>query len=175
MEAQRFIDIRRQLHQIPEPGFMEFKTQQFILDFITQLPQERLSVKKWKTGLLAKVSGTHPSKTIAYRTDMDGLPIKEETTYEFSSLHKGFMHACGHDIHMSVALGLLDYFVNHPVKDDLLFVFQPAEEGPGGTSFASKRRVSVRKTRYDPRIAYRSGISGWHNCGQRRAFVRQHV
>jgi N-acetyldiaminopimelate deacetylase len=132
MEVQRFIDIRRQLHQIPEAGFMEFKTQQLILDFINQLPQERLSVKKWRTGLLVRVTGTNPSKTIAYRTDMDGLPIKEETTYEFPSRHEGFMHACGHDLHMSVALGLLDYFVHHPVKDDLLFVFQPAEEGPGG-------------------------------------------
>ncbi|SFE09380.1 N-acetyldiaminopimelate deacetylase [Bacillus sp. OV194] len=132
MDIERFITIRRQLHQIPEPGFEEFKTQQFILDFISGLPQERLNVQTWKTGVLVKVAGLNPRKTIGYRTDMDGLPITEETSYDFASVHNGYMHACGHDFHMSIALGLLDYFVKHPVDDHLLFIFQPAEEGPGG-------------------------------------------
>lgn len=132
MDTERFITIRRQLHQIPEPGFQEYKTQQFILDFIKGLPKERMEVQTWKTGVLVKVPGLNPRKTIGYRTDMDGLPISEETSYDFTSVHNGYMHACGHDLHMTIALGLLDHFVHHPVDDHLLFIFQPAEEGPGG-------------------------------------------
>jgi N-acetyldiaminopimelate deacetylase len=127
-----FVAIRRELHKIPELGFQEFKTQRFLLNYLEALPQERLSIKTWKTGIFAKVHGTNPTKRIGYRTDIDGLPITEETGYAFQSEHEGLMHACGHDVHMSIALGVLTHFVHHPVQDDLLFIFQPAEEGPGG-------------------------------------------
>ncbi|KAF0995823.1 N-acetyldiaminopimelate deacetylase [Geobacillus thermoleovorans] len=127
-----FVAIRRDLHQIPELGFQEFKTQQYLLRYIQSLPQERLQVRTWKTGIFVKVNGTSPRKTIGYRADMDGLPIREETGLPYRSKHEGRMHACGHDVHMSIALGVLTHFAHHPLKDDLLFVFQPAEEGPGG-------------------------------------------
>lgn len=127
-----FVAIRRDLHKIPELGFQEFKTQQYLLDYIHTLPQERLEIKTWKTGIFVKVRGTAPRKTIGYRADMDGLPITEETNLPYCSEHEGNMHACGHDIHMSIALGVLTHFASHPIKDDLLFIFQPAEEGPGG-------------------------------------------
>jgi N-acetyldiaminopimelate deacetylase len=131
-QLNRFVEIRRDLHKIPELGFQEFKTQQYLLNYIGTLPQERLEVKTWKTGVFVKVRGTEPSKMIGYRADIDGLPISEETGLPFASEHEGKMHACGHDFHMSIALGVLTHFAHHPVKDDLLFVFQPAEEGPGG-------------------------------------------
>ncbi|MCM3568737.1 N-acetyldiaminopimelate deacetylase [Neobacillus mesonae] len=127
-----FVKIRRDLHQIPELGFQEFKTQKYLLNYIDSLPQDRLSLKKWKTGIFVKIHGLNPEKTIGYRTDIDGLPIPEETGLPFSSTHEAQMHACGHDFHMSIALGILTYFTLHPVDDDLLFIFQPAEEGPGG-------------------------------------------
>lgn len=126
------IKIRRDLHQIPELGYQEFKTQAYLLAYLEALHQERLSIKKWKTGLFVRVHGLNPTKTIGYRTDIDGLPISEETGLPFSSTHDLQMHACGHDFHMSIALGVLTYFVENPINDDLLFVFQPAEEGPGG-------------------------------------------
>lgn len=132
-----YIEIRRKLHQIPEPGFAEFKTQQFVLDYLAKLPQERLEVRTWRTGVLAMVRGTGSSEDkqiLAYRADMDGLPIEEETTYPFRSQHPGFMHACGHDIHMTVALGVAEHFAKQPLYDDVLLVFQPAEEGPGGAA-----------------------------------------
>ncbi|HJV45173.1 MAG TPA: N-acetyldiaminopimelate deacetylase [Bacillota bacterium] len=132
MTLSSYTEIRRSLHQIPEKGFEEFKTQQYLLDYILRLPQERLEIKTWRTGILVKVNGTNPTRTIGYRADMDGLPINEETNYEFHSLHPGYMHACGHDVHMTIALGILTYFTNHPAPDHLLFIFQPAEEGPGG-------------------------------------------
>ncbi|RYM04615.1 amidohydrolase [Sporolactobacillus sp. THM7-7] len=127
-----YIAVRRALHQIPETGFEEVKTQAFLLDQIKKMPQECLDVVKWKTGLLVKVSGTEPSRTIGFRTDIDALPVEEKTGYPFKSKHEGKMHACGHDFHMTIALGALEQIVENPVKDDVVFIFQPAEEGPGG-------------------------------------------
>lgn len=130
---ERLIEVRRALHQIPELGFQEWKTQSYLLNYLHTLPQERMEIKKWETGLFVLLKGWGPStRRLAYRTDIDGLPIEEETGLPYRSTHPGRMHACGHDLHMTIALGLITYFVHHPLKDDLLFIFQPAEEGPGG-------------------------------------------
>jgi N-acetyldiaminopimelate deacetylase len=127
-----YVELRRRFHRIPELGFQEFKTQALILEYLSTLPQERLQIRTWQTGVLVLVPGLNPTRRIAWRTDMDGLPIPEETDLPFRSEHEGLMHACGHDLHMAVTLGILSHFVHHPVRDDLLFIFQPAEEGPGG-------------------------------------------
>lgn len=126
------VKIRRDLHKIPEIGFQEIKTQSYLLERISLLPQERLEVAQWRTGIAVKVAGSNPARTIAWRTDIDGLPIAEETGLPFSSTHPGFMHACGHDIHMATALGLLEKLISEPLEDDAVVLFQPAEEGPGG-------------------------------------------
>ncbi|MBC1330481.1 N-acetyldiaminopimelate deacetylase [Listeria booriae] len=131
-EINPFIQLRRELHLIPETGYEEVKTQQFLLDYIAKLPQQNLEVKTWRTGILVRIAGSAPTKTIGYRTDIDALPITEETGLPFASTHPGKMHACGHDCHMSIALGLLTHFASQPLRDNLLIVFQPAEEGPGG-------------------------------------------
>lgn len=132
MSDETLRSIRRELHQIPELGFQETKTQQYLLDKLTEWQTERVQVKKWKTGLLVRIAGTNPKKTIGFRSDIDALPITEYTGLAFSSTHAGKMHACGHDFHMTIALGSIQYFVENPPVDNLLFVFQPAEEGPGG-------------------------------------------
>ncbi|MDQ0900122.1 MULTISPECIES: N-acetyldiaminopimelate deacetylase [unclassified Paenibacillus] len=127
-----FIELRRQLHQIPEPGFQEFKTQQLLLDHLAKLPQDRMTIRTWRTGILVYIKGTNPTKRFGYRADMDGLPITEETSLPFPSQHPGYMHACGHDFHMSIGMGVVTHFAQQPMKDDLIVLFQPAEEGPGG-------------------------------------------
>ncbi|AGT31364.1 N-acetyldiaminopimelate deacetylase [Geobacillus genomosp. 3] len=153
MEAiSPFVAIRRDLHKIPELGFQEFKTQQYLLNYIRSLPQERLDVRTWKTGIFVKVKGTSPRKTIGYRADIDGLPIGEETDLPYRSEHEGQMHACGHDVHMSIALGVLAHFARNPIKDDLLFIFQPAEEGPGGAKPMLKSDI-MREWRPDMIVA----------------------
>jgi len=128
------LKIRRELHQIPEIGFQEFKTQATLLNLLEHLPnQERLEVKTWETGILVKVKGTSPNQVLGYRTDIDGLPIQETTGLPFSSQHPGYMHACGHDLHMTIAIGVLETLLQQPpLKQDVVVVFQPAEEGPGG-------------------------------------------
>ena len=128
----KLITIRRELHQIPELGYKEFKTQQYLVDYIKTLPNDRIEWEKWRTGIFVRVKGLSPEKTIGYRADIDGLPIKEDTELPFKSVHDGHMHACGHDFHMTIALGVLTELVEHPINDHVLFMFQPAEEGPGG-------------------------------------------
>ena len=125
-------DIRRDLHRIPELGFEEVKTQGYLLEQIRELPQDRLTITTWKTGIIVKIEGTGPTQTIGWRTDIDGLPITEVTGLPFESSHPGKMHACGHDVHMTVALGLLRKLVENPIKDHVVILFQPAEESPGG-------------------------------------------
>ncbi|MEN2467758.1 N-acetyldiaminopimelate deacetylase [Ornithinibacillus sp. JPR2-1] len=132
MELQELKEIRRDLHRIPELGFQEWKTQEYLLRFIHEIATDRVEIQTWKTGILVKVSGLNPKKKIGYRADIDGLPIEELTASAFASTHEGKMHACGHDFHMTIALGALKEVIEHPIQDDVVFVFQPAEEGPGG-------------------------------------------
>ncbi|MDT8859203.1 N-acetyldiaminopimelate deacetylase [Alkalihalobacillus sp. MEB130] len=133
LSVEKLIQIRRDLHRIPELGYEEVKTQHYLLQKIEELPQEFLTIEKWKTGILVHVKGENSSKTIGYRADIDGLPIVEQTSYtDFRSIHEGSMHACGHDFHMTIALGVLSHFAYQQPKYNQLFIFQPAEEGPGG-------------------------------------------
>ena len=127
-----FTQIRRDLHRIPEPGFQEFKTQQYLLDYIATLPQNHLEIRTWRTGILVYIHGSAPKRRFGYRADMDGLPIVEQTSYDFQSEHEGYMHACGHDLHMTIGLGVVTHFATTQMTDDLVVIFQPAEEGPGG-------------------------------------------
>lgn len=128
------IKIRRDLHKIPEIGLEEFKTQAYLLKTIEGLTKDKPFVKQktWRTGILVFVEGYDAHKTIGWRTDIDGLPITEETKLDFASEHEGRMHACGHDMHMTLALGLLEQLIQVQPKENLLFLFQPAEENLAG-------------------------------------------
>lgn len=132
LTEKELIAIRRTLHQIPEIGMLEFETQAKLLEIIERLPQTYLEIKKWKTAILVHVRGANPTYTIGYRTDIDGLPVTEQTGLSYASRHAGRMHACGHDIHMTVALGILSYFAEEQPKVNLTFIFQPAEENASG-------------------------------------------
>lgn len=126
------IRIRRDLHQIPELGLEEHETQNYLMDQLQKMNKPYISQKCWQTGILVFVQGYAPEKTIGWRTDMDGLPIVEETGLDFSSQHEGRMHACGHDVHMTIALGLLEKIAEQQPKHNMLFLFQPAEENLAG-------------------------------------------
>ena len=129
---EELVKIRHELHQIPEIGLSEFKTHAYLMSIIKTMPQEQLEVFEDETAIIVKVKGSNSTKTIGWRTDIDALPIAEETGVEFSSTHPGFMHACGHDIHMTVALGLLQKAAEEGVVNDRVFFFQPAEENFSG-------------------------------------------
>ena len=129
-----YLNIRRDLHQIPEIGLEEYKTHAYLMQVIDGLTAglDFVEIRTWRTGILVFIKGSSPDKTIGWRTDIDGLPIVEETGLDFASTHGGRMHACGHDMHMTVALGLLEQAVSAQPIHNLLFLFQPAEENEAG-------------------------------------------
>ncbi len=126
---EKIIGYRRELHKIPEICFKEFKTSEYIKKELKKLNiKYRESVQ---TGIVAFLSGEN-DKTLAFRADIDGLSIKEENNFEYKSQHNGFMHACGHDFHMALLLGLASYYSQSKPPCNILLIFQPAEEGGGG-------------------------------------------
>lgn len=135
LKEDDLITIRRHLHQIPEVALEEVETHAFLMQVIGMMDQKFLKIlepKELPTAILVRVQGSDPSRTIGYRTDIDGLPVDEKTGLPYASQHPGKMHACGHDMNMTVALGVLDYFASHQPKDNLVFFFQPAEESEAG-------------------------------------------
>lgn len=132
VNEEELIKIRRELHQIPEIGLEEYQTHDYLLERISLLPQNKLEIKTKDTAIIVKVRGNNSSKNICWRTDMDGLPISEETSLSFSSKNEGKMHACGHDCHMTIALGLLENMAASNLENDVIFFFQPAEENKSG-------------------------------------------
>jgi len=135
----KLINIRRQLHKIPELALHETETHALLMKIIGDLDQTYLTIKQLPnlpTAILVRVSGSSPKRTIGYRTDIDALPVTESTGLSFASENVGVMHACGHDVHMAVALGVLSYFSEHQPTDNLIFFFQPAEESENGGKLA---------------------------------------
>ncbi|MDK1728762.1 N-acetyldiaminopimelate deacetylase [Dellaglioa algida] len=132
LTTEELIKIRRDLHQIPEIGLEEFETQAYLLNLISTFNQNFMTIKTVETGILVRLAGSIGHYTIGYRTDIDGLPVAEKTGLPFSSRNEGRMHACGHDIHMTVALGILNYFSENQPMANMTFIFQPAEENASG-------------------------------------------
>lgn len=124
---------RQDLHQIPELGLQEFKTCQYLKGALASLGVREVH-EVLDTGLVAVFRSGKPGKTLAFRTDIDALPITEESGVAFYSQHEGRMHACGHDGHMATMLGFAKYLSEHPdeIIGTIVLIFQPAEEGPGG-------------------------------------------
>lgn len=125
--------IRRDLHKIPELGLKEYKTSAYIREKLTSFGITELET--WlETGVVAVIRGKGKKEAVAFRADMDALPVTEQTGCDFTSEHVGCMHACGHDGHVTVLLGFAKYLQEHKdeLENDVVLIFQPAEEGPGG-------------------------------------------
>ncbi|MGO3792475.1 MAG: M20 metallopeptidase family protein, partial [Enterococcus gilvus] len=134
--------MRRELHQIPELGLEETRTAAYIREKLAAFGVTE-TYEVIETGTIAVLRGSKPGKTIAFRSDIDALPVEEQTGYAFASKTPGKMHACGHDGHMSTLLGFIAYLHKHPetIQGTLVFVFQPAEEGPGGAELIMKAGI----------------------------------
>ncbi len=124
---------RRALHRIPELGYSEEKTQAYVLSALRELEPDDLRIFA-KTGVRAVFRGNGTGRVVAFRADMDALPVQEETACGFASEHPGFMHACGHDGHMANLLTFGRWVADHRahLRDDVVLLFQPAEETTGG-------------------------------------------
>jgi len=123
---------RMDLHKIPELGFEEVKTKSYILDAVSQLD---CTVQTVDTGVVLYFDNK-ASRTIAFRADMDALQIQEETGLDFASTHLGKMHACGHDGHMAILLGLAHWLSDNgkALNKNVVLVFQPSEERNAGAN-----------------------------------------
>jgi amidohydrolase len=134
---------RRHIHQHPELSFQEHETASFIERTLTNLNFLRVC----ETGLMATVfaPGQNENATcLALRADIDALPIKEETNLEFASQNSGVMHACGHDMHSAILMGVAHVVTEnqHLLKKSVKFVFQLGEEKlPGGASMMIQQGV----------------------------------
>lgn len=123
---------RRELHKIPELGFQEIKTQKYLIKKLAEMGYKSEVISE--TGLYTYIDNGK-DVTYAFRSDMDGLEMSETTNATFSSKHHGLMHGCGHDGHMATLLGFAEYLTTIELSDinfNILLIFQPAEEGPGG-------------------------------------------
>ncbi|MCX5909743.1 MAG: amidohydrolase, partial [Deltaproteobacteria bacterium] len=129
----RVIQCRRDLHRIPEPAYSEGETASYVAQW---LKAEGLDVQTGiaQFGVAGLMKFPESGKTLMIRSDMDALPVAEETGLPFASTHPGKMHACGHDGHMAMVLGAVTILnrIKGRMKGNIKFVFQPAEEGPGG-------------------------------------------
>ena len=149
------IEWRRHLHQYPELGNREFKTADYIEKHLRRLGLE-VRTKVAKTGVVGILRGGQPGATLGLRADMDGLPVTERVNLPFASKEKGeyngqpvgVMHACGHDAHVAMLLGTAEVLSSMKAKvpGTVVFIFQPAEEGPpageeGGAALMVKEGV----------------------------------
>ena len=123
--------IRRDLHQIPEFALDLPKTQERILASIKGIGEVTLGKNLTSIALLIK--GAHPGPTVLLRADMDALAVQEDTSEDFQSTN-GYMHACGHDLHMAMGIGAAHLIATHKDKlhGDVVVWFQPGEEGHDG-------------------------------------------
>ena len=152
---QKVIDWRRHLHQNPELSNREFETSKYIERHLKSLGLE-VKTGVAHTGLVAVLEGGKPGPVVALRADMDALPVKERVDLPFASKATGeylgkevpVMHACGHDTHMAILMGVAELLTS--MKDELpgtvKFIFQPAEEGSppgeeGGAELMVKQGV----------------------------------
>lgn len=130
---KEIIDIRREFHMYPELSEKEFDTMNRICSYLDKWDIE-YEKNIAETGVVAIIRGEKPGKTIGARADIDALPICEETDLSFKSKNPGVMHACGHDVHTAIHLGMAKILkqVEKELEGNVKIFFQPAEETIGG-------------------------------------------
>ena len=142
--GQWMIDLRRELHQIPETAYQEVETTEKIAAVLTELGLE-VRLFDDMTGVVGLLRGGAEGRTIALRADIDALPLDEENETPYKSRHPGRMHACGHDAHMTIMLGvarsLKESGLDRELKGNVKFFFQPAEESGAGALKMIERGV----------------------------------
>jgi amidohydrolase len=128
----RTVELRRCIHRQPELGFEEEATAQLVERELDAhgIAHRRIA----RTGVVGRIEGGRPGRTVALRADMDALPLTEQSGLPFASEVEGKMHACGHDAHTAMLLGAaaLLQSLRTDLAGNVVLLFQPAEEGPGG-------------------------------------------
>jgi len=162
------IQTRRDLHRIPELAFQETQTAAYIKHYLERFDFDVVT-EIAENGIVATMKTGRPGPTILFRADMDALPLEESTNLAFASTHSGTMHACGHDGHMSMVLGaatVLDR-LRSDLCGNIKFLFQPAEEGPGG----AKPMIAAGVLK-NPMVDYVFGCHVWPDIPEGTVGVR---
>jgi amidohydrolase len=166
----KVIGWRRDFHQNPELSNREVRTSGIVADHLKSLGLE-VETGIAKTGVVALLRTGKPGPTIAIRADMDALPVVERTDVPFKSIVKsnyrgeevGVMHACGHDSHTAILMGIAEVLSKSRglLRGNVLFIFQPAEEGapPGEVGGASEMLKAGIFEKYKPEVAF--GLHVW--------------
>jgi amidohydrolase len=162
------IKMRRDLHRIPETAYTEKKTSAYVADYLNSLGLE-VQTEIAQYGVVGLLKTDRPGPTLMIRADMDALPLKEDTGFDFASQHEGVMHACGHDAHMTMVLGAATVFsrIKNELIGNIKFLFQPAEEGPGGAKPMIEAGVME-----NPKVDYSIGCHVWPDIPEGTIGVR---
>ena len=174
--SEKVITWRRHLHQYPELSNREFETAKYITNHLKSLGLE-VQTGVAHTGVVAKLSGGKKGPLIALRADMDALPVTEQVDLPFASKQistyrgneVGVMHACGHDTHVAILMAVAESLVK--IKDqlagDVLFVFQPAEEGaPEGEEGGAELMLKEGLFKQKPEAVFGLHVTSSLNTGQ---------
>ena len=174
--SEKVITWRRHLHQYPELSNREFETAKYITNHLKSLGLE-VQTGVAHTGVVAKLSGGKKGPLIALRADMDALPVTEQVDLPFASKQTstyrgnevGVMHACGHDTHVAILMAVAESLVR--IKDQLagevLFVFQPAEEGaPEGEEGGAELMLKEGLFKQKPEAVFGLHVTSSLNTGQ---------
>lgn len=155
----KMVEVRRKIHRYPELSFQETKTAALISSVLEEWKIE-YEANIARTGITALVGEEDKGPVVGIRADMDALPIQEENDHEYSSRVDGCMHACGHDGHVAIALGtaMLAKELEDYLPGRIKFIFQPAEEGPGGAKPMIEAGVLE-----NPRVDYMLALHIWSN------------
>ncbi|WP_249313143.1 amidohydrolase [Pseudoalteromonas ruthenica] len=174
--ADKVITWRRHIHQYPELSNREFKTAQYVAEHLQSLGLE-VETGVAHTGVVARLKGDKPGPLIALRADMDALPVTEQVDLPFASQQSatyrgqkvGVMHACGHDAHVAILMAVAESLValKSELAGEILFVFQPAEEGApegeqGGAELMLKEGLFAQK----PEAVFGLHVTSSLNTGQ---------
>jgi amidohydrolase len=162
------IKMRRDLHRIPETAYTEKKTSAYVADYLNSLGLE-VQTEIAQYGVVGLLKTDKPGPTLMIRADMDALPLKEDTGLDFASEHEGAMHACGHDAHMTMVLGAATVFkkIKNELSGSIKFLFQPAEEGPGGA-----KPMVAAGVMENPKVDYSIGCHVWPDIPEGTIGVR---
>ena len=146
---------RRDFHMHPELSNREERTSRVIAEKLKALGLEGIRTGVSRHGVVAVLKGGKPGPVVAIRADMDALPVEETLDVPYKSRNKGVKHACGHDVHMTVALGTAEILakMRADVPGTVKFIFQPAEEGPPEGENSGAAEMIKEGALADPRPA----------------------
>ncbi|WP_418608697.1 amidohydrolase [Pseudoalteromonas sp. US3C1013] len=174
--SEKVITWRRHLHQYPELSNREFETAKYITNHLKSLGLE-VQTGVGHTGVVAKLSGGKKGPLIALRADMDALPVTEQVDLPFASKQTstyrgnevGVMHACGHDTHVAILMAVAETLVKikEQLAGEVLFVFQPAEEGaPEGEEGGAELMLKEGLFKQKPEAVFGLHVTSSLNTGQ---------